>query len=173
MRARRLTVLLLLVAVGATACGSSSKGAASANTSTTAGNAPSSTAGGSGSDTTTTIKVSGDSGSSFCNLVRGELSAFTGTDFTGTSPTDLKKRYENISSVLSDAESKAPSQIKGDLETFSTAFDKVAKALSDANYDYTKLSPTTFAGLDTPAVKAASNHIEQYFTQVCHINTSS
>jgi hypothetical protein len=83
----------------------------------------------------------------------------------------LKKLYENIGPVLDEAASKAPSAIKHDFQTFSTAFGKVVKALSDANYDYKKISPTAFAGLSTAGVTAASAHIEQYVTQVCHIST--
>ena len=171
MRVHRLVVLIVLVAVGATACGSSSKGAASNSTSTTAA---SPAAGSSGSiGTTTTGKLSGDSGSSFCDLARSDETAFKSNNITTNTPADLKKLYENIGPKLAEAESKAPSAIKGDFHTFVTAFAQVVKALSDANYDFKKVSPTAFASLGTPAIKAASDHIDQYFAQVCHITTPS
>jgi hypothetical protein len=177
MRARRLTVLLVLVAVGATACGSSSKGAASGTTSTTTSNTPAASSGASTSAaTTTTTKVSGDSGSSFCNLVRSDVSAIKSTNYATTSPTDLKKLYQNLGPALSDAESKAPSAIKADFHTFVTAFTPIFALLKNANYDYTKISPSdyaTFASMGTPQVKAASDHVEQYVTQVCHVATTS
>ena len=173
MRAQKLVVLFLLAVVAVSACGSSSKTPAASNsTSPSASNPSSSRPGGSSGANTTAPKLSGDSGSSFCDLARHDESAFSGLSFVGSTPADLKKLDQNIGPALSEAESKAPSAIKGDMQTFATAYNNVVKALSDVNYDYTKLSPATIATLGTPQVKAATNHLDQYLKQVCNIDLS-
>jgi hypothetical protein len=171
MRLQRFLVPVILIAVGATACSSSSKSAAKIITSTTQGPAAASGASGT-SGPTTTIKLSGNSGSSFCDLARNDEKAIKGLK-PGTTPDDLRTLYANIGPALSEAESKAPSEIKGDFKTFADAFAQVVHALAAVNYDATKLSESTFSSLDVPAVKAAGDHIQQYFTQVCHIDTAS
>jgi len=105
--------------------------------------------------------------------MRKDEAAFKGNSISTSAPADLKKLYSNLGPALEEAGSKAPSAIKGDFDTFISAFRQILKALSDANYDFTKLSPTSFAGMGTPQVKAASNHIQQYMTQVCHITTTT
>jgi hypothetical protein len=177
---RKLAILLVLVAVGATACGSSSKGASNATTTTAAGSGSTPTAGG-GTTTsgapTTSGKVSGDSNSTFCQAVRGDLGAFKSNANIATStPADLKKLYSNLKSTLDDAESIAPSAIKPDFQTFVTAFTPILNTLAQYNYDFTKIPPSAYAGfqsMDTPAIKAASAHIEAYVEQVCHVSPTS
>jgi hypothetical protein len=169
MRIKSLLAVAIFVALGATACGSSSK--SGSGTSTTApgssGGSTSSPAGGS----TTTIKLSGSGSSDFCNLARADDKAFSNFNPTGSSAADLKKQFENLGPALQQAADKAPSEIKGDFETFVNAFKPYLQALADANYDFTKIQPSSVAGLESPKVQAASDHIEQYFTQVCHITT--
>jgi hypothetical protein len=73
---------------------------------------------------------------------------------------------------LEQARSAAPDAIKGDFDTFVTAFTPFLNAFAAANYDYTKLTPAAVAGLGTAQVKAASAHITQYMQQVCKITTT-
>ncbi len=165
MRVKSLFAVAILVALGATACGSSSK------TSTgTATSAPGSTSP-SGGGSTTTIKLKGSSSSDFCDLARADDKAFSNVNPTGLSTSDLKKQFENLGPALQQAADKAPKEIKGDFQTFINAFKPYLQALADANYDFTKIKPSSVTGLESPAVRAASNHIEQYFTQVCHITS--
>ena len=105
--------------------------------------------------------------------MRRDQAAFKGGVLPTSTPADLKKLYSNLGPALDQARSKAPGAIRGDIDTFITAFRPVLKALSDANYDFTKLSPTSFAAIGTPQVRAASEHIRQYETQVCHITTTT
>ena len=170
MLARKLTVAIVLVAVAATACGSSSKSSASSPTSPSATTAP---GGGSTATTTPSKSYSGSSGSSFCDLAKKDENAFNSKGFTGTSPTDLKKLYGNLEPALEEAQAKAPDAIKADFATFLTAYKQVIKAFADANYDVTKISPTVFAGFADPKIKAASDHITQYTSQVCHITPTT
>ena len=177
MHLRKLAILLVLVAFGAAACGSSSKGASGTTSSTAAGSGSTPTAGGGTTTTgapTTTGKVSGDSGSNFCDLVRNYVGTFKGTNFTGT--TDLKALYQNVGPALQHAESVAPSAIKPDFQTFLTAFNPILTTLAKYDYDFTKIPQSDYASfqsMGTPAVKAASAHIEAYVEQVCHVSSTS
>jgi hypothetical protein len=174
MRVKSLLAVAILVAIGTAACGSSSKSSTGSVTSAPGSSGPSgATTSSPDGGTTTTIKLKGSSSSNFCDLARADDKAFSNVDPTGLSAADLKKQFENLGPALQQAADKAPSEIKGDFETFLNAFKPYLKALADANYDFTKIQPTSVSGLESPAVQAASDHIEQYFTQVCHITPPS
>jgi hypothetical protein len=164
----RLMVVAIFVAVGATACGSSSK---SATGSTTSNPGSGTTAPGSTGATPTTKALSGNSGSNFCDLARRDSAAFSARNVAAFRASDLKKEFENLGPALQQAENIAPNAIKGDFQTFLNAFQPYLKALAAANYDFTKLNAASVQGLGSPQVKAATDHIQQYFTQVCHITT--
>jgi hypothetical protein len=170
MRVKSLFAVAILLAIGTAACGSSSKTSTGSVTSAP-GSSTESTGSPGAAGTTTTIKLSGSSSSNFCDLARADDKAFSSSSPAGVSPSDLKKQYENLGPALQQAADKAPSAIKGDFQVFLNAFKPYLQALADANYDVTKLNVSSLQGLDSPAVDAASNHIEQYFTQVCHITT--
>jgi hypothetical protein len=171
MRTKSLLAVALFVALGATACGSSSKSATGTSTSAPGSSGGSTSPSDSGS--TTTIKLNGSGSSDFCDLARADDKAFSNFDPTSVSAADLKKQFENLAPALQQAADKAPSEIKGDFETFVNAFKPYLQALADANYDFSKINPTSVSGLESPAVQTASDHIEQYFEQVCHITTPS
>jgi hypothetical protein len=171
MRAKSLlaVAVAVFVAIGATACGSSSKGSTGSVTSAP-GSSTASTGSPSGG-TTTTVKLKGSSSSDFCNLARADQKAFNGANVAALSAADLKKDFENLGPTLQHAADAAPKAIKSDFLVFINAFEPYLKALADANYDFTKIKPTSVSGLQSPAVQAASEHIQQYFTQVCHITS--
>jgi hypothetical protein len=169
MRAKSMLAVAVFVAIGATACGSSSK--SSTGSVTSAPGSSTASSGPSGGGTTTTIKLKGSSSSDFCNLARADDKAFSGANLSSLNSTDLKKDFENLGPALQHAADVAPDAIKGDFHVFINAFVPYLKALADANYDFTKVKPTSVSGLESPAVQAASDHIQQYFTQVCHITS--
>jgi hypothetical protein len=168
MRAKGLLAVAVFVAIGATACGSSSK--SSTGSVSSAPGSPTASNGSSGG-TTTTIKLKGSSSSNFCDLARADDTAFNGANVATLSADDLKKDFAKLGPALQHAADVAPSAIKGDFQVFIKAFEPYLKALSDTNYDFTKIKPDSVSGLESPAVQAASAHIQQYFTQVCHLTT--
>jgi hypothetical protein len=169
MRAKSLLAVAVFVAIGATACGSSSKNSTGSVTSAP-GSTTASTTGPSGSGTTTTTtKLSGSSSSDFCDLARADEKAFSGANAASLSSENLKKDFANLGPALQHAADVAPKAIKSDFEVFINAFKPYLKALADANYDFTKIKPSSVTGLESPGVQAASDHIQQYFTQVCHL----
>ena len=171
MRARKLLIVVALVGIGAAACGSSSKTASTSSPTTAASSGTPTTA--SGTPSTGGKSYSGSSSGSFCNAVRDDANTFKGATPKGTTPADLKALYGNVLPALEKAQSKAPSAIKDDFGTFISAFKQVDSALAAVNYDYTKLSASTFSALESQDFKTASDNIEQYVTQVCHIDTTA
>ena len=171
MRARKLLIIVALVGIGAAACGSSSKTASTSSPTTAASSGTPTSA--SGKPSTGGKSYSGSSSGSFCNAVRDDANTFKGATPKGTTPADLKALYGNVLPALEKAQSKAPSAIKDDFGTFISAFKQVDSALAAVNYDYTKLTASTFSALETQDFKTASNNIEQYVTQVCHIDTTA
>jgi hypothetical protein len=110
--------------------------------------------------------------SQFCDLARKDRAAFASATTAGATPTDLKKLYEKAGSVLRQAQSSAPVAIKGDFDTFMTAYNPYLKALAAANYDFTKTTSKATRLLGTAQVRAASARITQYLQQKCKINTT-
>jgi hypothetical protein len=172
MRARKLMLIVVLVGLGAAACSSSSKSASSSTTPTTAASSGTPTTGG-GKASTGGKSYSGSSSGSFCNAVRNDANTFKGSTPNGTEPKDLKALYGNVLPALEKAQSEAPSAIKDDFDTFISAFKQVNSALKAVNYDVTKLSASTFSALASQDFKTASDNIDQYVTQVCHIDTTA
>jgi hypothetical protein len=177
MRARSLIVVALLVAFGAAACGSSSKGASGPTATTSGGSsatsAPSSP--GAAPKATAPPVVGGSGGGNFCDLARKDQNAFSGSSAAAVTPAALKTEFENIGPALQHAEQIAPSAIKPDFQVFLNAFTPYLQALAAANYDFSKLNfqDPKLQELASPQVKTASDHIEAYFTSVCHITTPS
>jgi hypothetical protein len=172
MRARKLLIIVALIGIGAAACGSSSKTASSSSPTTVASSPGTPTTAG-GTQSTGGKSYSGSSNGSFCDAVRNDANTFKGATPDGTSPEDLKALYGNVLPALEKAQSKAPSAIKDDFDTFISAFKQVNAALKAANYDVTKLNASTFTALSSQDFKTASDNIEQYVTQVCHIDTTA
>jgi ABC-type phosphate/phosphonate transport system substrate-binding protein len=144
VHARQLVVVAVLVAAGVTGCSSSSKSAT----------------------------LHGLSQSQFCDLARKDRAAFNGATIANASPTQVKDLYAKVRSALHQAQSAAPSAIKGDFDTFMTAYNPYLKALAAANYDLTKMTPTATRLLGTAQVRTASAHITQYLQQMCKLNTT-
>jgi hypothetical protein len=98
-------------------------------------------------------------------------SSFASTAFTGKNANDLKSEYSGLDAKLNKLESEAPSALKNDFATYAAFSKKVEKILADANYDYTKLSPTDLIGLYTPQLSSALKNISAYFQNQCGITT--
>ena len=172
--ARRLIVALTIVLLGTAACGSSSKSSASSTTTTTpAAGSTSTSAPAAATPTTAGESFSGSSDSSFCNEIRDDEAAFRSTDIATKTPPQVKALYANLAPKLESAAANAPRAIKGDFATFVSAYQRLAKVLAAAQYNFENLDPTTISTLDTPQVQVASNRIQQYMSQVCKITTTT
>jgi hypothetical protein len=90
---------------------------------------------------------------------------------------DLKKAAK----IYEEAISKAPSEIKGDMEKSLTGFQSLTKLLDKYDGDYKKLVSAAasdpevakaVAAFDDPEIAAASERVDVYFQKVCGIDTS-
>ena len=166
MPSRTFIVAVAIFAIGLGACSSSSKSTSAPSANTSAGLTPTTANSGGGSGA---ASGGGSGGGSFCDEVRNDQDAFQNSSIATKTPADLKTLYSKLVPALEHAQSEAPSAIKADFATFITGFKALNSALDAAGYDVRKLSPSSLAGLDSADFKAASDHIETYITQVCHI----
>ena len=162
MRRAMLPIALAIVIFSACRGGSSTKATVSANKSatTTAGGTTATASG----DTATTKapSFSGSSNSNYCDTARRiEATA------KANPSTDLKSSYQQLDKVAAQFIAIAPSAIKADAQTLIDGLKKLEKALAAANYDFTKVDPSTLAALQDPNFAAAAERISAYDKQVC------
>jgi hypothetical protein len=152
-----LAVVAAVAALALAGC-SSGKGSSSATPTTAKSSSPASS-----------IKGSTDP---FCNFVRTFDSRFGQINPGLADPTQLKSTVQDAAGAISGAESMAPAQIKGDVSLLNDAFQKLATALAQINYDLTKAAqaPQVLASLQqlqSPDYAAASQRIDNYISQNC------
>jgi hypothetical protein len=194
----KLTVLatatVLSVAVLA-ACGGDNKsvttstasGAGAATTtasgSATTSRSSSATTGGSGSDADTTApSFSGDSNNKFCQTARDLENSDLGSSLSGDT-SNLKEDLQKIHGAFDDLKSSAPSEIKDDVATLASAFDKLDAFWAQYDYDQAKLTAAATkdpalveqatSAIADPAFTTAAGRITAYASQVCGISDDS
>jgi hypothetical protein len=116
-------------------------------------------------------KVVATGGGKFCQEAAAVSNAGLSAAATGTTPDAVKAQIAQFKVEEKLVLSSAPNAIKGDLTTLFAGVDKLYDALVAANYDYTKLDPTTLTSFDTPAFEAASDHVDAYLKTTCGIDT--
>jgi hypothetical protein len=162
---------LLIAGAVLAGCGGSSKSASGAGTAA-ANKSATSAASSAAAPSSSASKVSGNSNSSFCVEAAAEQAQEdkNADAFTGDSPADLQKFEEQGQAELKLFVAKAPSQIKGAVQTIAATNDKLAAALKAANYDVTKLDSSFTQTIDTPEFEAAVTAVDNYLEQVCGIH---
>ena len=165
----RLLVLVLLVALGATACSSSAKTAAPAAPTTT--NAKPTTSLPTTAPPTTV--GTGTSGTDFCTRLEDDADTFGVDDIMrSTSPAQIKTVYAGVTARLDQTVAQAPAAMRGDLSTLNDGIKQLVQALAKAGYDTTKLTPDALAALSDPQIETAQQHIDTYLAQTCHVTPS-
>jgi hypothetical protein len=160
-----------------TASTASGAGAAT-TTASTSGSGSSATTSGSSSDagSTTTPSFSGDSNNKFCQTARDLESSDIGNAISGEGG-DLKADLQKIHTAFDDLKNSAPSEIKDDVATLATAFDKLDSFWAKYDYDQAKLTAAATkdpalleqatAAIGDPAFTTAAGRITAYAAQVC------
>lgn len=119
----------------------------------------------------TPSKVVATGGGKFCQQVADSLNKDSAANIAGgTDPTTIKQDVQNEQGLESQILKAAPNAIKPDLVTIFGATDKLYAALAKANYDYSKLDPTSISSLQSPDVTAAEQHITSYMKDTCGID---
>lgn len=169
---------LLVAGLVLAGCGGSSKSAsnigavAASKAAASAVSAGSSAGSSSAASPSSSVKLSGNSNSSFCveaTAVQAEQDK-NGEELLGDTPADLQKFEEQSQAELKLFVSKAPAQIKSAVQTIATADDTLVNALKAANYDITKVDPKVTESLDTPAFESAVTTVDDYLEQVCGLH---
>jgi hypothetical protein len=183
-RGMRLRTTVRLVSGGTTivlagvllaGCGSSNSSAASGpSAASTAPSATSSATAPASFPTAAAVKL-GHSDSSFCEKARAEESESDSdvTAFASDSPADLEKAETKALAQLPAFVDAAPAQIKGAAKTLAAADQTLFAALKAANFDFTKINPSSIAAVETPAFTQASEQIATYLSSTCGIDISA
>ena len=170
MRVRNLTVLVVLVAVGATACSSSAKTSANGTTTSSTPVASTPTAGG---GSTAAPNTTGNGSSSFCDLARTYVKNLADSAALATESSDqLRSDLEGLPASLKQAQNEAPSAIKADFDTFAQAYDVWLQTLKADDYNFVQAAPEAASTIGSPKFRAALTRVEQYVTSVCKVDTS-
>jgi hypothetical protein len=162
---RRLLIPFLLAASLLAACGGGGSGTAAAPVAgKSASRAVAVSPGAATSTTTTSVPTfSGNSGSSWCDLVR---SLQDHTKFESLYK-DPHAWVAAVNDLIPQVSSRAPGAIRGDVHTLVGGLRAYMQAVVAAGYDFHKLSTAQLAGLADANFAAASERITAYDTQVC------
>lgn len=177
MKSRRMlfTTAALLAALTLGACGGDDD-----TTSSTTGDDSSAAASTSGASADTDFK--GTNSGEFCKYVQDvDKDGGFGDDFMeGTDAKSMKDDLKKAQDIYGKAIGKAPSEIKGDMQTMQKGLKAYSDLLASYDFDMTKLTAavakdptiaTKLTAFDTPEFSAASERVDAYFTQVCGIDT--
>ena len=137
--------------------------------------------------TATSQASSSGGGGDFCARARAYAEHFTATfekDFRGVAaaPTNaslrevFKRDYGDLKKAADDLASRAPSAIKADFDVVFSLITQLYDALAKVDFDFTKLSQTSpqlLSSLQDPKFAAAATRLNDYFTNTCHITTST
>ena len=188
-RLRTAAVSVALIGALAACGGSSSSSSKTTDKATAAGNLGTNGATGStdgstdaSSDASITIDTAftGEGSSAVCNYAK-DLEA---TDFGGdaTSGTDLKAEFTKLEDVLNNIKDKAPDEIKADIETMFSGYQKLIELYKKYDYDPEKLAAAAatdpdlaaqFASISSAEITAATARVSAYFSNVCGLTTAT
>ena len=180
LRGIRVLVLVLALALVATACG----GGDSEDTTTTA---PASSDGGSGGgdETTTTtaavttttaqVSVSGDSDSTYCRRVREADESDESPldfDFFGKTPEELEAQFAANLEVFADWVSIAPGEIEDSAQIVYDAYETFVDRGNELNWDLEAMADDEVfnTGFDSPELDAATAVLDAYSRDVCGVD---
>jgi hypothetical protein len=122
------------------------------------------------SETATSSPVKATGGGKFCQQVASTINSTAARAATSGGTSNVAASIKETQAVEAAVLKSAPNAIKSDLITVFGAIDKLYAALAKANYDYTKLDPTALTDLESPAVKTAEQHLNDYVKTTCGID---
>jgi hypothetical protein len=186
MTRRLRTAAVFLALIGAlAACGGSSSSSSSKTTAkaTTPGNVGTNgSTDNTSSDGSITIDTTftGAGSAAVCNYAKDLQAA----DFSGgtTSGTDLKASFTKIEDVFNNIKDKAPDEIKADVNTMFSAYQKLIDLYKKYDYDTAKLTAAAandpaiaaqFASISSADITAATARVSAYFSNVCGLTTAT
>ena len=163
--------------------GSASASATTKATSDSSDDTATTSSGSTGSGVTVDTNFSGKGSKDFCNYLKDAKNEVEDLNLgENSSPSDLKKSFQTGRDAIAGAVSRAPSEIKADVQTLSDYFGKLDDILSKYDYDYTKLAAEAqkdpqvlqqFTAIESSSdIEAATTRLDAYTSQVCGIDTT-
>lgn len=119
--------------------------------------------------TDATVKATG--GGKFCQQIAGAINSSAVQAAVASGPAGLKQEAQRFQALESEVVKSAPSSLKADITTVFGAVSQFYAALAKANYDYTKVDPTSLTSMSAPAVVAAEARLDAYTKNTCGIDT--
>ena len=130
-----------------------------------------------GGDTDFSGKGSGD----FCKYAKEVEAdgAFGDSFMESTDAKTMKDDLKKAQDIYGKAVSKAPSEIKADMQTMQKALKSLSDLMGTYNFDMTKMTEAMvkdpklaekFEAFSSAEFEAASERVDAYFSQVCGIN---
>jgi hypothetical protein len=110
------------------------------------------------------VKATG--GGKFCT----DLAQAMNTSAGATPGTDAKAQVLAARAATNKIVSTAPAAIKSDVRVLVAASNVMYDALAKVDYDYSKLTPADMAGMSSPDVAAAEQHLDAYVKDTCGID---
>lgn len=114
-----------------------------------------------------TKKVTAKGGGDFCTLI---ASAFNSEKSASTDTASVKAQIDKAQGQEKQALDLAPASIKADVTVLFDASNATYGALAKVDYDYSKLTASDMAPLETAEVAAAEKRLKAYTTDVCKIS---
>jgi hypothetical protein len=112
-------------------------------------------------------------GKDFCETAREFDKRFDrALSEVGSVGEDTEEWLESASDALAALRNQAPSEIRTDMETLSTALDELIDVLEDADFDITKLTADQGEALRDPKFARSSEKVSQYLEDECRIDVS-
>jgi Flp pilus assembly protein TadD len=172
---RRWTIgVVVALALVAGACGGGGSKKASSTGTTEAGKTATSQASSSGGGEFCTRAA--DYSKRYTDTFAKDIQAVIANPGSAEARATFKSDFEAVRSAAKDLVSKAPSQIKADMDLVLSAFDQLFNALSSVDFDFAKLAqsnPQLLSSLQDPKFQAAATRLGTYFTDTCHITTTT
>jgi hypothetical protein len=174
-----LAALTLVGLLSACSSKKSATAASAASTASASAAAPAATSAAAPAAATPTValptKVVATGGGKFCQQVAAEVNNSVAKEAAAGNAADavtsIKQSVQEFKAIEGSVLSSAPGAIKPDLVTLFGAIDQFYSALAAVNYDFTKVSPSVEAPLETPAVQAAEQNVDAYLKNTCGIDT--
>ena len=158
---RRAVATLAVLTVLLAGCGGDSDDEAASTTTSTAP----------ATSVSVDTNFTGEGSERFCELARTYLDR---TDqLTVSDPNQLRTAVAEAEGTIQETVAAAPAEIKGDVQVVAAAFATLVQVLTQANYDFTKVSPEAHSGLQKPEVQASTQRLSAYTQKVCGITTTT
>lgn len=107
------------------------------------------------------------SGNPFCDFVKNFSDRFGRVDLGLSDPARFRTVMQDASNAIRDAQGSAPAEIRADVGTLNTYFQRFMGVLQQANFDLTKVPPNSIEQLQSPEFTAAGTRVDTYVRENC------